>query len=114
LECTFNLKNKEKHRKANQKNRKANRERYNFYGRTHKARKRGAKGSHTLQEWKELKILLSNHCLGCWKRYIRLTEDHIIPLSKNGTDLIDNIQPLCKSCNSQKHAKYDVPKLFKN
>jgi len=81
-------------------------------GRNRRIRKLNAQGNHSIDDWLGLKILLGNYCLGCWKNNIELHQDHIIPLSKGGSDWIDNIQPLCFKCNSSKHAKYDVPKLM--
>lgn len=33
--------------------------------------------------------------------------DHIVPLSRGGTNAMDNLQPLCKSCHSRKTALED-------
>ncbi|MBA7646727.1 hypothetical protein ES703_54493 [subsurface metagenome] len=65
------------------------------------ARKRNAEGSHTLEQWQNLQILYNNKCAIC-KQIKPLTKDHIIPLSEGGTDYIENIQPLCRNCNSKK------------
>ena len=62
----------------------------------------GAKGSHTTSQFNELCKFFGSMCLRCLK-HEHLTEDHVIPLSKGGSDSIENIQPLCQSCNSIKH-----------
>ncbi|GAA2657458.1 hypothetical protein GCM10010412_028070 [Nonomuraea recticatena] len=35
-----------------------------------------------------------------------LEPDHIIALSRGGPPAIDNIQPLCRSCNASKKARF--------
>lgn len=77
------------------------------YSRNRRNRKFNASGYHTFGEWENLKAQYNWTCPACKKIEpdIKLTEDHIIPLSVGGSDNIENIQPLCKSCNCRKHAK---------
>lgn len=56
--------------------------------------------------------LHGSKCLRC-DSDINISIDHIIPVFHGGTNHIDNLQPLCKSCNSSKGTKtidYRKPK----
>lgn len=70
-----------------------------------RARKLAGGGDISAKEWKELKEKYGNKCLCCGRTDVRLTLDHVIPLSLGGLHNIENAQPLCLSCNSQKHTK---------
>jgi 5-methylcytosine-specific restriction endonuclease McrA len=86
---------------------KANRDKLTLYTNNRRARKLEAEGSHTDEEWQDLKAFYNFKCLGCGKQEpeIKLTRDHVIPLTQGGTDAINNIQPLCARCNSKKNHK---------
>jgi len=87
---------------------KANRDKLTLYTNTRRARKLEAEGSHTDEEWQELKASYGFKCLRCGAQEpnVKLTRDHVIPLTQGGSDSIDNVQPLCARCNSKKNNKH--------
>jgi len=60
-----------------------------------------AEGSYTKEEWLKLCSDYGNLCL-CCRKIKTLEPDHVVPISKGGTNWITNIQPLCHSCNTSK------------
>lgn len=68
-----------------------------------KAKRLAAKGTHTTAQWIALKEFYQYKCLRCGANESNLSrpleEDHVVPLSKFGTNWITNIQPLCHNCN---------------
>lgn len=79
--------------------------------RRYKARKRNADGDHTPEEWIQLCQEFDERCVCCLEQVGigSLTADHIRPLAwGNSTHNIDNIQPLCASCNASKRDLHDT------
>ena len=66
-----------------------------------------ALGEFTFEQWNELKAIFSYRCARCFlpEPSIKLEADHKVPLALNGTNYIDNIQPLCGHCNRVKSVK---------
>ncbi|MDP4007115.1 MAG: HNH endonuclease [bacterium] len=69
-----------------------------------------ATGQHSWEEWQELKRKHNYACALCGRKEpdIKLTADHITPLSRGGANWISNIQPLCKGCNSRKGGRLTI------
>jgi len=80
----------------------------------YRSRLRNAGGSFTHEQWEERKKEFGNRCAYCGKKSKLLTPDHYIPLSKGGTNYIDNIVPACPQCNRTKWnkdpSKFDFPR----
>ena len=57
---------------------------------------------HTKQEWDEMIAFFGYLCVKCGNTESEIVKDHIVPIYQGGSDGIDNLQPLCISCNSSK------------
>jgi len=108
----------EYHERKNKQKREANQAKYNvdpiftlkektrglIKAHARRATQHGLAEHHTHDEWIALCKKYNNRCVCCNKK-TKLTLDHVVPLSLGGSDTIENIQPLCGSCNSKKHTK---------
>lgn len=81
---------------------------------SHKQKRRAIKvkstGQHNAQDILKLFDLQSHQCVYCKSTLENIGKnkyhiDHIVPLSKNGSNGIENIQLLCPSCNLRKSNK---------
>jgi 5-methylcytosine-specific restriction endonuclease McrA len=70
-----------------------------------RARIKGNGGSFTAKEWDDLVKQYGGRCLCCGRDDVKLTVDHVAPIINGGSNDIDNIQPLCGTCNSSKGTK---------
>lgn len=64
-------------------------------------------GTHTEEEWIALCQEMGNRCVRCGIAAAELyggtlTKDHIRPFYQGGCDCIQNLQPMCRNCNSSK------------
>lgn len=96
--------NKKEIRERNKEWANKNKDKIRSYKQKRRARKKGSSGSVSNIEWKELCSRYGNICLRCGSSR-KLTQDHVVPLSKGGFHTIYNLQPLCRSCNCSKHDK---------
>ena len=70
----------------------------------YRARKLQADGHFTGAQFAELCEFFGGCCFYCDERR-PLTADHMMPLTRGGSNWIENIAPACRSCNSQKGDK---------
>lgn len=85
-------------------------------------RDRSASSYNTLTdlEWKDILDSQSNKCNICGRDFdkskilARPERDHIVPVCKGGALTRDNVQALCRSCNSRKGAKILPSHVFQS
>jgi 5-methylcytosine-specific restriction endonuclease McrA len=70
-----------------------------------RARLIGVGGVVTQAEWRETLAYFNGHCAYCGEPMNPPTQDHMMPISRGGAHLIENIVPACGTCNSRKHTR---------
>lgn len=68
----------------------------------YRARLASAEGSWTAKQFQDLCEAVEHCCYYCGVQTDNLTVDHYIPLSRGGTNWIENIVPACPACNYSK------------
>jgi 5-methylcytosine-specific restriction endonuclease McrA len=53
-------------------------------------------------QWQELLLVFDHRCAYCERQMAKLTQEHITPYEKGGSNTLWNIVPACQSCNSKK------------
>lgn len=97
-------KNPQKYRAIKEKYRQRHKDKWVDYTNRRRARKRGSGGEIAEKDWKLVTSLYGNRCLCCGAEN-QIERDHIVPISKGGRNSVENIQPLCKTCNRKKWNK---------
>lgn len=101
---------KENHRARQRQYARDNPAIVNSITRRHEHRKRAAEGDYTEGQWQARLDLFGHRCYLCGCDWDALSSkqkhvEHVIPLSRGGTDWPANLRPACGYCNSSKGAK---------
>lgn len=88
----------------------ANPEKCADYDRNRRARETGAEGRHTADDVARIFEKQRGLCANCHAKLFKSGKqkfhvDHIIPLARGGSNWPSNLQCLCPTCNTSKHAK---------
>lgn len=103
----YSADHREQLRQRSKENYPKYKERFRVYRANRRARELAAEGSFTEQEWQELLTQFGNRCAYCGAEG-PMTRDHKLPLSRGGTNWINNIVPACMTCNNRKHARTEA------
>lgn len=86
----------------------ANPDKARAFNKNRNARRRARKpiGTVSAAEWSAVKAKHAHRCRYCNEKSLRLTMDHVVPISAGGAHHVGNIVPACRPCNSRKK---DIP-----
>ena len=96
-------KNKEKVKENNKKWIKENRDHKSMLTHLRREKEKKTKGFSDKIESFKIRMEEIGECVFCGSKE-NITIDHLIPISKGGSNEINNLFPACRSCNSSKNA----------
>lgn len=67
-----------------------------------RARKHSVESTLTLREWVAILESFNHACAYCLRTGVKLTQEHVAPISKGGPHTAENVVPACTVCNSRK------------
>lgn len=115
VECTINAARKFQNTPEGIKARKQwrfdNPDKVREYNRNSKAKRKGAEGTHTAQDIRDILTRQKYKCVECGVSVRKKSNrhvDHIMPIALGGTNWPFNLQVLCPSCNLSKNAKHPL------
>lgn len=102
------IQNRAKSREIKKAWKKKNPEKVQEHHRKRRTQIKESGDSITFREWSDLKKFYNYTCLCCRRTEpeIKLELDHVLPIALGGRHVIENAQPLCRSCNAAKYTKH--------
>lgn len=97
---------------SNRTYKKNNKDIVNACNASRRGKLRGAVGRFSFNEISAMLLSQHNKCRICGEDLIRYHVDHIVPVSRGGSNEISNIQILCAPCNLKKGRK--LPSEFQS
>lgn len=82
-----------------------NKQKVLFWRKKRELTKRAIPSSFITEEWEDLKVYYDNSCAYCGNQVEQLEIEHMMPLSRGGHHVKENIVPSCKDCNLRKGKK---------
>lgn len=101
----YYIANKEAVTERNKQWRKSRPDKVTEYNHKRRSRINENGGVITEKEWLDILEKFEYKCVCCGVDNQKLTLDHIVPISRGGANVADNVQPLCGTCNRKKGTK---------